>query len=221
MLWEKARGWSQSFVVWIVCGAAIAALLVGRSVLVQLLPAVPRAAISQQENAVLQREPEQEQEREAPPPAIEQVQPEEEVIAVSEVIAPIAPFDPTKAVMPVQGEVVRIPGWYRHPEYGDWRLSPGIEIKPLQPGQKVVSSYGGVVAQVSKSRTGGWDVVLTHQGDWSSEYRGLEEVVVEPQQAVSQGSLLGTSLRDDEAAIAFVLRRGEGWVDPGKYLSQQ
>ncbi len=115
---------------------------------------------------------------------------------------------------------MREPGWYRHPQYGDWRLSPGVEIRPEQPGESVVSSYEGVVTQVSKSRAGGWDVVLAHQGDWHSEYRGLEEVVVEPHQAVAGGSPLGTSMKDDDAAVAFVLRRGDDLVDPRKYLPQ-
>lgn len=218
LLWEKARPWSRSFLVLVICSVAITTLLMGRSVLLQLLPTAPQVTISPQDNAILSREPEQEEK--APPPVTEHTPPETQASAISEARAPVVPFDPAKSVMPVRGEVVRLPGWYRHPEYGDWRLSPGIEIKPLQPGQGVVSSYEGVVTQVSKSRTGGWDVVLSHQGDWSSEYRGLEEVVVEPQQPVRQGSLLGASSRDKEAAVAFALRHGEHWVDPGQYLPQ-
>ena len=121
---------------------------------------------------------------------------------------------------PRDGRGCAEPGWYRHPLYGDWRLSPGIEIKPEKPGEEVVSSYDGVVTQVSKSRTRGSDVVLTHGDDCRSEDRGLEEVVVEPMQTGAGGRLLGTSMKDDQAAVAFVLRRGDDLVDPRPYLPQ-
>ncbi|NLN18933.1 MAG: M23 family metallopeptidase [Firmicutes bacterium] len=225
LLWRKCGRRSRSLAICLGCGLVCLLVLIGRAALIASLPAVPHAAVSGQESFVPQSVLEiKETQKETEPPAsltqIEDHQSDQGMSGEEKTAIAVASFDPAQAVIPVMGEVVREPGWYRHPLYGDWRLSPGIEIKPEKPGEEVVSSYDGVVTQVSKSRTGGWDVVLTHGDDWRSEYRGLEEVVVEPMQTVAGGSLLGTSMKDDQAAVAFVLRRGDDLVDPRPYLPQ-
>lgn len=156
-----------------------------------------------------------------PAPASESALPRKEDASdpVAEALAALPAFRPENAVRPVLGPVVRNQGWYRHPEFGDWRLSPGAQLRPEKPYEPVRAAYAGVVSQVNKDTSGGsWTVTVIHKDGWSSEYRGLEEVIVVPHEAVSPGSELGRGSSDESALLTFVLRRGETFVDPVQYI---
>ena len=225
-LWAKGRQlWAsprlRTVFFWGVVGLSVLALARRDADLDYPLSGIPQATLSEEQQPVLL-------EQVAPAEIAGTVVPEVETVLepptaedtsseVVDVMAFLPVFDPHEALIPVQGEIIRTPGWYRHPEYGDWRNSPGIQIRSDESQPAVRSSYTGVVAKVSKAHDGGWDVVLTHRDGWVSEYRGLEEVTVEPQQYVEQGTQLGTSQHE----LSFVLRRGETPVDPGPFLARR
>ncbi len=132
--------------------------------------------------------------------------------------APAAPFAPEKSVRPVSGALVRAQGWQRHPVYGDWRLSPGVDLQAA-PGETVRSAYAGTVASVTKGDDAqSWQVVLDHGAGWRTEYKGITSISVQPAQAVPAGGALGTVSRSGAAVVTFVLRNNGNPVDPAPYL---
>lgn len=138
---------------------------------------------------------------------------------VATALAGLPPFQPDEAVRPVLGAIVRTQGWYRHPDLGDWRLSPGVQILPAQPEAPVCAAYAGVVTQVSKEASGAsWSVAVSHRDEWVSEYRGLAEVNVNPYDPVGPGSELGRASPGDARAVSFVLRHHDTLIDPAQYL---
>jgi hypothetical protein len=133
------------------------------------------------------------------------------------VLAGLPRFELTDMLQPLQGEVVRSLGWYRHEVYGDWRMATGLTIEPAQPGAPVLAAYTGVVDQVTKLESNAWSVKLLHQDGWESEYGGLERINVEPGTVVEQGETLGVTADAAESTVAFTLKHYEAPVDTIAY----
>ncbi|HHW09634.1 MAG TPA: M23 family metallopeptidase [Firmicutes bacterium] len=182
-----------------------------------------------------------------PPELPGKAEPVVTVVAEGAAAAATASFSPTSLVAPVSGRIMRERGWYRHEDYGDWRLQPGVELETV-PGEPVRAAYDGVVQAVKKSTAGDtWIVVIKHDDTWSSEYAGLGKVSVQPQMKVRAGDVIGTAGEsgaagaDGVAAVVgtaglagttgagssmpagsglqFILRRGDETVDPAAFLS--
>lgn len=100
-------------------------------------------------------------------------------------------------VWPADGMVVAMAGWRRHPERGDWRYLPGLELA-VPSGAPVRASADGRVASIEASADG-FTVVIDHGEGWSTVYGRLFRVRVQPDQSLKAGTIIGyaPSLPDD------------------------
>jgi murein DD-endopeptidase MepM/ murein hydrolase activator NlpD len=138
---------------------------------------------------------------------------------VTAALADLPSFKADAGLQPVLGKVVRATGWYRHPDFGDWRMSPGIAIQQDVPGEVVKASYTGVVEQVQKSSGNTWTVVMLHADGWQTEYGDLGQVNVQPGTIVKQGEKLGLASTDLSQPVSFNMRHDESPVEPSKYIA--
>lgn len=104
-------------------------------------------------------------------------------------------------VWPADGMVVAMAGWRRHPEQGDWRYLPGLELAvPSQAPVRAVAA--GTVSSV-EAASDGFTVVVDHGNGWSTVYGRLSRVTVEPGQALEAGAVLGHAPALPEAVPAL------------------
>lgn len=96
---------------------------------------------------------------------------------------------PGSLVWPADGLVVATAGWRRHPERGDWRYLPGLEL--AVPSQAPVRAAAAGTVRSVDVQSDGFTVVLDHGQGWSTTYGRLSSVRVERAQGVTSGTIIG------------------------------
>lgn len=108
---------------------------------------------------------------------------------------------PGRLVWPADGMVVAMAGWRRHPERGDWRYLPGLEL--AVPSQAPVrAAADGRVASV-EAGSEGFTVVIDHGEGWSTVYGRLSRVRVQRGQTLTAGTIVGHGPNLPEAVPAL------------------
>lgn len=143
----------------------------------------------------------------------------------------------TKMARPLQGEIVERVGWYRHPEYRDWRYNAALRVQPAEETETVVAVLTGTVKELRVDERG-TTVVLDHGNEWESSYGSLEQVYVRQGDVVERGRPIGllstgvaqpvTATGNSEAplepawpALAFTIRQAGQPIDPLQYLAEE
>lgn len=98
-------------------------------------------------------------------------------------------FTPDNFSRPALGPVIR--GYEWNLNGGSWRLHPGVDIE-LTAGSHVVAAAGGKVTTV-RAEVDGFTVRISHGNGWESVYNHLQTVVVQPNQEIIKGGLIGLS----------------------------
>ncbi|PLX70113.1 MAG: hypothetical protein C0603_04010 [Denitrovibrio sp.] len=96
----------------------------------------------------------------------------------------------------------------------------GIKIQPTET--QVSSIYDGVVMHTDTAWGLGWFVIVEHFGGYYSLYANLDEIIVNMNQKVHSGEILGTiDIDRDENTpyLYFEIRIHDKAVDPLKWLS--
>ncbi|HEY8425317.1 MAG TPA: M23 family metallopeptidase [Limnochordales bacterium] len=106
-----------------------------------------------------------------------------------------------RLVWPADGMVVATAGWRRHPEQGDWRYLPGLELA-VPSGAPVRASGDGRVSAV-EAGADGFTVVIDHGGEWQTVYGRLARVRVQQGQEVAAGTVVGYGPSFPEAVPAL------------------
>lgn len=108
---------------------------------------------------------------------------------------------PGRLVWPADGMVVATAGWRRHPDRGDWRYLPGLEL--AVPSQAPVrAAADGRVASV-EAGSEGFTVVIDHGDGWSTVYGRLFRVRVQQGQTLTAGTIVGHGPNLPEAVPAL------------------
>ena len=86
-----------------------------------------------------------------------------------------------------------------------WRTHPAVDFAAA-PGQQVTAMAAGTVLECADG------VLIDHGDGWTSLYRGLAQLTVQPGQAVRPGTVIGLAgggipLEDAEGHICVTLRR--------------
>lgn len=118
-----------------------------------------------------------------------------------------------RLVWPADGMVVAMAGWRRHPEHGDWRYLPGLELA-VPSGAPVRAAGEGRVRAV-EAGSDGFTVVVDHGGDWQTVYGRLARVRVQQGQDVAAGVVIGYGPSFPEAVPALTGLYGVGDVAGG------
>lgn len=98
----------------------------------------------------------------------------------------------------------------------------GIKIKPSE--NQVSSVYDGVVMHTDTAWGLGWFVIIEHYGGYYSLYANLDEIIVDKDQKVHAGEILGTIDIDrgtNTPYLYFEIRIHDKAVDPMEWLSSQ
>ncbi|HHW18700.1 MAG TPA: M23 family metallopeptidase [Firmicutes bacterium] len=98
----------------------------------------------------------------------------------------------TKLTWPVQGKIVREPGWYFSEDTREWRYFPGVDIETKQ-GDQVKAALPGVVKIIFKDALLGDVVVINHGPNLETRYAGLANMSVRTGDHVRQGEVIGQS----------------------------
>jgi len=92
-----------------------------------------------------------------------------------------------------------------------------------EEGAEVITPWAGVVESVNeKEEDGAFSLTLQHQEEWSTHYRGLGELLVEPGDQLEAGEIvgkLGSPGRWEKPHLHFELRWEQRPVDPLFYVS--
>lgn len=115
---------------------------------------------------------------------------------------------PGRLVWPADGMVVAVAGWRRHPEHGDWRYLPGLELA-VPSGAPVRAAADGRVSGV-EAGADGFTVVIDHGDGWSTVYGQLARVHVQRDQAVRAGAVIGYGPLLPDAVPALASLYGVG-----------
>ena len=92
---------------------------------------------------------------------------------------------------PVRGEIVSNFGRQMNPKLKTWTDNTGIDIK-AQKGTNVHSVASGRVSVVTWLRGYGSTLIINHPGDYYTVYTHLEDILVNPGNIVTAGSVIGT-----------------------------
>jgi len=121
---------------------------------------------------------------------------------------------------PAEGTVVRPFGKQPHPSLAHVIIeNNGIDIR-TQKGSQVRAVYSGKVVATSFVPGSGYLVLIAH-GEWFTVYSNLDEVIVEKDQSVQTGDILGRvaiNPTDDTSVLHFELWHGKQKQDPAQWL---
>ncbi|MGE5551986.1 MAG: M23 family metallopeptidase [Bacteroidota bacterium] len=118
--------------------------------------------------------------------------------------------DPSTFVPPCRGRVLHGRGWRRDKPGGVWVYHRGIDLE-VAPGLSVSAIAAGKVIRVGVDEEGGNLVEIDHGQGWRAVYGRLGKVLVEPDQEVAGGGMLGQPIADQ---VHFELWQGKAAVDP-------
>ena len=148
---------------------------------------------------------------------------EDEVAGVvTEAVNPIT--EPVKRTLtllkPVDGEIIREPGWYFHPVFDDWRYQSGLEFTG-EAGNIVMAAAAGRIISVKEDQYKGILVTIEHENGWRTIYGHLQKAVVSNGESVARGQeigKLGSSGMAVQPSLYFVLETPDGSIDPTEYF---
>ena len=96
-----------------------------------------------------------------------------------------------KMEWPARGEIVAGFGKQLNPKLNTWTENTGIDIK-AERGANVHSVASGRVSIVTWLRGYGSTLIINHPGDYYTVYTHLEDILVNPGNLVTAGSVIGT-----------------------------
>lgn len=125
---------------------------------------------------------------------------------------------PTKSVIPVINEPFSSPcesyqvekhyGWYWNQDTGRQEFLPGVQLV-LSDNSLVKAAREGIVTEIG-SKNDERTIVIKHSDNLYSYYAGLKEVLVDTNDKVKQGEVLGKS----SDYLYFELRSEDGPLNP-------
>ena len=120
---------------------------------------------------------------------------------------------------PARGKVVAGFGDIIHPKFKTRVPHPGIDMS-VQEDTPVKAVFDGEVSFAGWLSGYGYAVVVQHPGGFFTVYAHLDQVLVKPQDIVSQGTAIATagSGYSSGRPLYFELRRGSQAVDPLQWL---
>lgn len=120
-------------------------------------------------------------------------------------------------VLPVEGPVAGKFGLREDPFTGTRQMHYGIDLMGA-PREPVVSIEDGQVSAVYEHPLQGHTVEVSHQGQITSYYAGLGEVVIEENTPVNRGETIGFLKEEDNPLLHFQIREMGHPVDPLDYF---
>lgn len=111
-------------------------------------------------------------------------------------------------IFPVTGSVIR--------DYARGR-NEGIDIAAAA-GTPVKAAAAGTVAAITTDTAGIQIVVIRHSGNLLTVYTHVDDLQVERNQQVSQGTVIGSVLAGDPSFLHFEVRQGTESTDPMDFL---
>lgn len=129
----------------------------------------------------------------------------------------LRPADPLLYMTkPADGKVVASFGWYTDPNTKQSTLNEGIAIE-VPVGSAVKAAAAGKVKMVSESAQYGKVLTVEHSTEIDTVYGYLGEVLVKPEDVVSQGQIIarsGKSAKSSVNAVYFEVREKGKAIDP-------
>ncbi|MCH8568098.1 MAG: peptidoglycan DD-metalloendopeptidase family protein [Balneolales bacterium] len=120
------------------------------------------------------------------------------------------------------GVISRRFGNYIHPVLRTSTQNPGIHIT-TEPRSQVRAVHDGFVMQVI-ALNGFDDMIFVNHGDYVTAYANLTEVNVRRNSQVRAGDIIGLSgdeRSSNGAALVFIIRDGDRFVDPEQWISRR
>lgn len=121
---------------------------------------------------------------------------------------------------PVDGNVTRKFGRFRHPEYGTVTFNTGIDIS-TRTGEPVRAVARGRVEYAGDLPGYGNCIILNHSGGYYTLYAHASAIFVAQSSQVEKGSVIaeaGNAASGAGGTIHFELRKSKKALDPGKWL---
>lgn len=152
-------------------------------------------ALNQQTNLVVRERP------------VGEAAPEQEVRPAP---APLVErFRPEEIIRPVQGELVRAEGWFKHPVYGSWQYHEGYDLKVVD-GETMRAVSGAMVLEVNQGYDEnslgpqGNQLILDLGTGAVAQYVFPGQVLVSPGQRVVAGAPIGLVRAGVDGALVHV-----------------
>ncbi|AKL95099.1 peptidase M23B [Clostridium aceticum] len=117
----------------------------------------------------------------------------------------IGTFSKLQFANPMEGMVVT----FFQDEQESGKVSRGIDIEG-KAGENVLAAQEGVVMEVGQNQSSGNYVIIKHKGELLSVYKNLEKYVVDKNQKVVMGEVIGTS----SGKLQFEVWRDREPIDP-------
>ncbi|HBF38211.1 MAG TPA: hypothetical protein DDW50_12925, partial [Firmicutes bacterium] len=125
------------------------------------------------------------------------------------------------SVWPVQGSIVKGYGWRYDVIRKTKNFQPGIEISAL-PDSTVLAVADGIITEIKHQPAQGWQIVVSHNNGWSSNYFYLGSVQVKIGQKVKAGDPIAQINRPDQEKGPILLLEIKDYdqsVDPLSLLA--
>ncbi len=124
---------------------------------------------------------------------------------------------------PVNGKVIRHFGRYKNKKYKTITINSGIDIKAKE-GTAVIAVASGKVAYIGRMRGYGNILIVEHSGEFYSLYSHLLEIIVNKEQKLEQGQIIGRvgdTGSFEGSKLHFEFRRGKKVLNPEKWLKKR
>jgi murein DD-endopeptidase MepM/ murein hydrolase activator NlpD len=125
------------------------------------------------------------------------------------------------SVWPVQGSIVKGYGWRYDAIRKTKEFQPGIEISAL-PDSAVLAVADGTITEIKHQPEVGWEIVISHNNEWSSNYFYLGPVQVKVGQKVKAGETIAFINRPDQdkgPILMLEIKEYDKPVDPLSILA--
>ncbi len=123
---------------------------------------------------------------------------------------------------PVDGNVTRKFGRFRHPEYGTVTFNTGIDIR-TRTGEPVRAVARGRVEYAGDLSGYGNCIILNHGGGYYTLYAHASAIFVTQSSQVEKGSVIaeaGDAAAGSGGTIHFEIRKSKKALDPGDWLAR-
>ncbi len=127
----------------------------------------------------------------------------------------------TPSIWPVDGFIISKYGMRTSPYTFQKEFHHGIEIAAF-PGKKIRSTANGKVETITWNSKHGLKITIKHKYGFSTCYSHCQRVLVEPNQTVSKGDIIGYTGRTGKATrhmCFYQVKIGTDSVDPFPYLN--
>ncbi|MFW6238573.1 MAG: peptidoglycan DD-metalloendopeptidase family protein [Bacillota bacterium] len=123
---------------------------------------------------------------------------------------------------PVDGEIIRQPGWYYDSVFADWRYQEGVLLRGDR-GDVVMAAEDGEVESVKEDPYRGVMVTIDHGEGTRTVYGHLQRAAVSSGEVVGKGQevgQIGTTDITSENSLYFELRDGDEVLDATRYFDR-